>query len=210
MGPIASSLCQVTMSLIQVPIILAGSRARDRLDPLEFLHFFVAAGIPCRSNMDSEDISNQSILDTSQQQIQNEIQFLDDGTVIGPDGQHCESDRVLEKVLKRYTHITGNKYRWGATGKVQSDFMACECRYEGNGEDLEFACGSKAGCINREMQMECEQGRCPSGIYCQNQKFQKQQSPKLQVFQTKNKDLGIRIQQDLEEFSLLMKEFFCD
>ena len=149
---------------------------------------------------DTPTIIPDSMTPTPSPQVQ--IQFLQDGSVIGPDNQHCETERVLEKVLNRYTHITTNKYRWGATGRVQSDFMLCDCKYSDSNMDK---CGMKSNCINREMQMECEINNCSTGSYCDNQKIQRNSTPKLQVFQTTNKDLGIRTLEDLDEKTFVIE-----
>ncbi|KAJ3275475.1 histone methyltransferase set2 [Terramyces sp. JEL0728] len=77
--------------------------------------------------------------------------------VTGLNGQICASQQVLETVLQKYTHISNNIFKGGANGKIASEYMICDCRYDICNDQLiiatdhpEMACGSRAGCINRE------------------------------------------------------------
>jgi hypothetical protein len=49
--------------------------------------------------------------------------------VRGPEGQMCESKYVLDQILQKYSHISANVFKGGATGKIKSEYMICECRY---------------------------------------------------------------------------------
>jgi hypothetical protein len=151
--------------------------------------------------------SSASHQNTPQNLIIDSSVDLDQKIVIGPNGQRCESRTVLEQVLKRYSHITQNCYRGGATGKIPSQFMECECRLDDEtlAED-EMLCGLGSGCINREMAMECPP-TCPAGDRCSNQKysvlirrFQKQQYPPIEIFQTERKGCGLRCNIDLAPY----------
>lgn len=60
-----------------------------------------------------------------------ESSIIDDGKEVkGPFGQLCSSQAVLDEVLKRYIHISNNSFRGGANGKIQAEFMMCDCQYD--------------------------------------------------------------------------------
>ena len=50
--------------------------------------------------------------------------------VIGPDGQVCASQDVLDRILQVYNHISANLFHRGTNGKIAGEVMMCECRYE--------------------------------------------------------------------------------
>ena len=65
--------------------------------------------------------------------------------VKGPEGQVCESKRVLDSILTKYTHISSNTFKGfinsfhfgcltvssgGATGKIKAEYMICDCKYD--------------------------------------------------------------------------------
>lgn len=53
----------------------------------------------------------------------------DEKEVQGANGQLCSSQKVLDEVEKRYTHINTNTFRGGANGKIKAEFMRCDCQY---------------------------------------------------------------------------------
>ncbi len=55
---------------------------------------------------------------------------INDKQVIGPDGQVCASQTVLDQILQVYTHISANLFHRGTNGKISGECMMCECRYE--------------------------------------------------------------------------------
>lgn len=75
------------------------------------------------SIQDSEIITKDGISDCGY------IDFQPQDMVVGPDGQPCANQQILDQVLKRYTHIHTNIFRGGANGKIQSECMVCDCRF---------------------------------------------------------------------------------
>ena len=59
------------------------------------------------------------------------------------------------------------------------------------------ACGHN--CLNVMMQIECNKRACPCTKVCQNQRFQRDMRPRLEVYHTKMKGRGLRVLEDLEE-----------
>ncbi|KAJ3255397.1 histone methyltransferase set2 [Boothiomyces macroporosus] len=125
--------------------------------------------------------------------------------VTGPNGQICGSQQVLETVLQKYTHIANNIFKGGANGKIASEYMICDCRYDIcklglilAADHSEMACGSRAGCINRELAIECPPDDCPCGSYCKNRRFQEKSYASLQIFNTGNKGLGLKARERIE------------
>ncbi|KAJ3314869.1 histone methyltransferase set2 [Boothiomyces sp. JEL0838] len=137
--------------------------------------------------------------------------------VTGPNGQICGSQQVLETVLQKYTHIANNIFKGGANGKIASEYMICDCRYDICKLGLilatdhpEMACGSRAGCINRELAIECPPDDCPCGSYCKNRRFQEKSYASLQIFNTGNKGLGLKARERIEKYIALIKGSYID
>lgn len=90
--------------------------------------------------------------------------------VVGPFGQVCENAQVLAKILKVYTHIPSNQFKGGANGRIPTECMMCECRYDPDLDDHQLACGTRSDCINRALSIECPP-ECPCGPFCLNQRY---------------------------------------
>lgn len=88
----------------------------------------------------------------------------------GPQGQLCESNQVLQRVLEAYTHISSNIFRGGANGKMPTECMLCDCQYDPESDDKDRACGISSNCINRALNIECPPD-CPVGPFCLNQRY---------------------------------------
>ncbi|CAG8844835.1 6216_t:CDS:2, partial [Racocetra persica] len=55
------------------------------------------------------------------------------------------------------------------------------------------ACGEYTGCVNRELFIECVEGECPCGSYCQNRRFQDANYAKVDVIFLPLKGYGLRV-----------------
>lgn len=62
----------------------------------------------------------------------------------------------------------------------------------------ECACGPLSKCVNRDLYIECISGDCPSGNYCQNQRFQRLQYSPVEVMACGPKGHGLRTVKDLK------------
>ncbi|KAL2917327.1 hypothetical protein HK105_202991 [Polyrhizophydium stewartii] len=132
----------------------------------------------------------------------------DDGIeegVRGPDGQVCQNQRVLDLVLKSYVHLKASVFRGGANGRIKSDYMICECRYDPARDPISMACGEDSDCINRELALECSPEDCPTGAACQNRRFQDAVYMPIQVFQTERKGLGLRALCDIPNGAFIIE-----
>ncbi|KAJ3195155.1 Histone-Lysine N-Methyltransferase ash1l [Entophlyctis luteolus] len=77
----------------------------------------------------------------------------------------------------------------------------CNCVAPPNGG---IACGSD--CLNRLMQFECVEGKCPTGSACSNQRFQRGESaPDLELCETVGRGFGIRATARIPKNSLVME-----
>jgi hypothetical protein len=94
---------------------------------------------------------------------------LNAGQVIGQHGQLCADANVLKRVLEAYSHISSNVFKGGANGRIPTECMMCECRYDPENDGQEMACGSESDCINRALNIECPPD-CPSVPFCLNQR----------------------------------------
>ncbi|XP_062518864.1 histone-lysine N-methyltransferase SETD2-like isoform X2 [Corticium candelabrum] len=72
--------------------------------------------------------------------------------------------------------------------------MVCECVYDPD-TDEDGGCGED--CLNRLLMIECNPKCCPCGEFCMNQRFQKGQYPKLEVFDARRKGFGLRVLEDV-------------
>lgn len=106
---------------------------------------------------------------------------------------------ATEEAMKTYVHLLDNVYHGRTTGKSMAgdESMPCDCRYQPKVDNLAAACGSDTSCINRMMFIECTEGDCPSGHFCQNRRFQRRQYAQVDVFKTENKGYGLRALTDL-------------
>ncbi|KAI8907381.1 putative huntingtin interacting protein [Gorgonomyces haynaldii] len=125
--------------------------------------------------------------------------------VTGPDGQVCENNQVLHEILQVYQHIATNVFRGGANGQIPGEAMLCECRYDQEQDEPWMACGSKSGCINRQLNIECPENQCPTGAFCLNQRFQLKQYASVEVFKTDKKGLGLRARSKITKNSFVME-----
>ncbi|KAJ3373238.1 histone methyltransferase set2 [Kappamyces sp. JEL0680] len=136
--------------------------------------------------------------------------------VRGPAGQVCQSKMVLDTILTKYSHITSNTFKGGATGKIKAEYMICECRYNHREhcrrnavvtDEPWMACGIDSGCINRELSIECPEDGCPCGPFCQNRKygFSLRHYAPIQVFDTHSKGFGLRTKMALKRGSFVIE-----
>ena len=52
-------------------------------------------------------------------------------------------------------------------------------------------------CVNRVMHLECTAEECPAGIWCRNQRFQKQEFADVEVIKTEHKGFGLQAKDDI-------------
>jgi histone-lysine N-methyltransferase SETD2 len=79
--------------------------------------------------------------------------------------------------------------------------MVCECVYDP--EVDEDGCGED--CLNRLLMIECNPKRCACGEFCTNQRFQKGQYPKLEVFDAGRKGFGLQVLEDVPSGSFIIE-----
>lgn len=79
----------------------------------------------------------------------------------------AEGDALREFVELKY--CTYQNAQIGRSRNVEEG-MACECTYLHGEDDPVVACGHGSDCINRLTQIECVEGECKCGAYCQNQR----------------------------------------
>lgn len=125
--------------------------------------------------------------------------------VRGPEGQVCESKEVLDAILTKYTHISTNNFKGGASGKIKAEYMICNCVYDYLTDEPHMACGLDSGCINRELSIECPDDGCPCDPFCQNRKFSLRQYAPIQVFDTQNKGFGLRTKMALQKGTFVIE-----
>lgn len=124
-------------------------------------------------SIDREDSLKSSMLISHTASVPEPIPLassLNSSQVLGPNGQLCEDSKVLERVLQAYTHISSNIFRGGANGRMPTECMMCECRYDPETDSHEVACGAESDCINRALNIECPTD-CPCGPFCLNQRY---------------------------------------
>ncbi|CAG8453582.1 3083_t:CDS:10, partial [Scutellospora calospora] len=104
-----------------------------------------------------------------------------------------------EKAKQTYEEISKNIYRGKGVGDV------------GHGEDYRCkdnpnkACGEYTGCVNRELFIECVDGECPCGSYCQNRRFQDAKYADVDVIFLPLKGYGLRVLQPLKKNQFVME-----
>lgn len=98
-----------------------------------------------------------------------------------------------KEALRTFTELTKCWYQDKHLGNSQHEFMECDC-FENmvNDEDgnaINGACNEDSDCINRLTLIECVDGLCDStcGKSCQNQRFQKENMPRLWCLRLKRK-----------------------
>jgi hypothetical protein len=77
-----------------------------------------------------------------------------------------------DQALRTFTELEFSTYANKSIGNLayEEGFTACDCRYDANGHSSEQSCGDDAQCMNRLMQIECEEGECRCRNNCQNQR----------------------------------------
>ncbi|KAJ3123434.1 Histone-Lysine N-Methyltransferase ash1l [Physocladia obscura] len=77
----------------------------------------------------------------------------------------------------------------------------CSCVLPADGSP---ACG--ADCLNRVMQFECMDGKCPTGAACSNRSFQTgETAPNLEICETVGRGFGIRTNEPISKNKLVME-----
>ncbi|GAV80086.1 SET domain-containing protein [Cephalotus follicularis] len=87
-----------------------------------------------------------------------------------------------------YEHIYQNYFSYRRHKKQrEEDIAICECKFSFS--DPDTVCGER--CWNVLTSTECTPGYCPCGVYCKNQKFQKCEYAKTQLFKTEGRGWGL-------------------
>ena len=118
----------------------------------------------------------------------------------------ADDRKTVKDALQSFVCIDQSIYLGNAEGRVDHhEDMRCECRLEDEEEDSRgsMACGDH--CINRMLCIECHPDVCPIGEYCQNQRFQRRQFPKVELFKTENKGFGVRVLQLVQAGTLMFE-----
>ncbi|XP_052309274.1 histone-lysine N-methyltransferase ASHH1 isoform X1 [Populus trichocarpa] len=97
--------------------------------------------------------------------------------------------------LPHYEHIERNDFIYRKHKKQkEEDIAICECKF--NGDDPDSACGER--CLNLLTSTECTPGYCPCGVYCKNQRFQKFEYAKTQLFKTEGRGWGLLADEEIK------------
>lgn len=99
------------------------------------------------------------------------------------------------KELPHYEHIERNDFLYRKHKKQkEEDISICECKFNGN--DPDSACGER--CLNLLTSTECTPGYCPCGVFCKNQRFQKCEYAKTQLFKTEGRGWGLLADEEIK------------
>jgi len=99
-----------------------------------------------------------------------------------------------------YIRIKKNIYVGCKSPKIVTS-EPCQCFYLPDVPDM--ACGTN--CLNRFALEECDPSVCPSGVHCQNQRFQNRQYCKLKLTQTKKKGYGLATAQFISRGTFIIE-----
>ncbi|KAK7275604.1 hypothetical protein RIF29_16723 [Crotalaria pallida] len=80
------------------------------------------------------------------------------------------------------------------------EIMVCHCKPPPEGK---LGCGDE--CLNRMLNIECEQGTCPCGDRCSNQQFQKRKYASLNWYKCGKKGYGLKVLEDISEGEFLIE-----
>ncbi|CAN6476187.1 unnamed protein product [Victoria cruziana] len=80
------------------------------------------------------------------------------------------------------------------------EIMVCQCKPPQDGRQ---GCGD--GCLNRLLNIECEQGTCPCGELCSNQQFQKRNYANFEWVRCGKKGYGLQLQEDASKGQFLIE-----
>lgn len=109
-------------------------------------------------------------------------------------GEGSSNDQWTEE-LPHYEHIERNDFIYRKHKKQkEEDIAICECKF--NGDDPDSACGER--CLNLLTSTECTPGYCPCGVYCKNQRFQKFEYAKTQLFKTEGRGWGLLADEEIK------------
>ncbi|EXX61939.1 Set2p [Rhizophagus irregularis DAOM 197198w] len=111
-----------------------------------------------------------------------------------------------DKAKRLFEEIKENIYKGnvGLVGKQDTDYRCC-CKYEQGKDAASQACGEFAGCVNRELFMECRDGDCATGKFCQNRRFQRAENAKVDVIHFALKGYGLRAMEPLRPNQFIME-----
>ncbi|CAG8455408.1 6923_t:CDS:2 [Acaulospora morrowiae] len=111
-----------------------------------------------------------------------------------------------EKARQTYEEIKRSFYRGKGVGNVSHvEDYRCNCKYKPGKDNIKRACGEIAGCVNRELFIECLENDCPCGEYCLNQRFQKAEYAKVDVISLPLKGYGLRAMESLCKNQFVME-----
>ncbi|CAG8487845.1 10741_t:CDS:2 [Diversispora eburnea] len=119
---------------------------------------------------------------------------------------YLELPPQTEKAKEDFEEIFHSIYRGKGVGNVtHAEDYRCNCKYRVGRDNIDKACGETAGCVNRELYIECIEGDCPCGQYCQNRRFQKAENSNVDVIYLPLKGYGIRATGPLKKNQFIME-----
>ncbi|CAB16247.1 Histone-lysine N-methyltransferase, H3 lysine-36 specific [Schizosaccharomyces pombe] len=106
-------------------------------------------------------------------------------------------DSAKDKALTTFEEIQECQYASANIGKPpENEAMICDCRPHWV-DGVNVACGHGSNCINRMTSIECTDEDNVCGPSCQNQRFQRHEFAKVDVFLTEKKGFGLRADANL-------------
>jgi hypothetical protein len=118
----------------------------------------------------------------------------------------ADERETVKDALQSFVCIDQSIYLGNAEGRVDHhEDMRCDCGRLENEEDSKGVMACDDNCINRMLCIECHPDVCPAGEYCQNQRFQRRQFPRVELFKTENKGFGVRVLQMVQAGTLMFE-----
>ncbi|EDV20850.1 uncharacterized protein TRIADDRAFT_31338 [Trichoplax adhaerens] len=99
-----------------------------------------------------------------------------------------------------YKHIKMNKLVDALIRPNLTEYTPCSCK-----PTDEAPCGSSSNCINRMLMCECNSSMCPAGDKCQNQRFQKLEYAKSEIFKSNQCGWGLKSAEDIYAGTLVVE-----
>ncbi|CAG8480582.1 12027_t:CDS:10 [Funneliformis caledonium] len=117
-----------------------------------------------------------------------------------------EYPSYADKAKRLFEEIKENIYKGnvGLVGKQDTDYRCC-CKHEPGKDVSSQACGEFAGCVNRELFMECRDGDCTTGKHCQNSRFQRAENANVDVIHFALKGYGLRAMDPMRPNQFIME-----
>ncbi|PVU92727.1 hypothetical protein BB561_003651 [Smittium simulii] len=109
-------------------------------------------------------------------------------------------DEISKEATIKFEYLNSTLFVGVLKGaSVTEDDMSCQCDHEWK------ACGEKAECINRLVQMECHPLLCPTGPACKNRRFQKKEYSKIRIGDAGKKGYGIYAEENIKSGQFIIE-----